>query len=76
MNHADVYIGEQIVFYVFSPALIGGNLANTITYESMIKLWVPFAAIYEMSSNFKTIRIQSNYTLFKLQNKLFCLIGY
>ncbi|XP_017255483.1 protein PIN-LIKES 3 isoform X1 [Daucus carota subsp. sativus] len=30
---------NRIVFYVFSPALIGGNLANTITYESMIKLW-------------------------------------
>ncbi|KAK1388683.1 Auxin efflux carrier [Heracleum sosnowskyi] len=30
---------NKIVFYVFSPALIGGNLANTITYESMIKLW-------------------------------------
>lgn len=28
-----------IVFYVFSPALIGVNLAKTITYDSMIALW-------------------------------------
>lgn len=30
---------NTVVFYVFSPALILGNLANTITYDSMIKLW-------------------------------------
>ncbi|XP_062098733.1 protein PIN-LIKES 3-like isoform X2 [Humulus lupulus] len=28
-----------IVFYVFSPALVGSSLANTITYDSMVKLW-------------------------------------
>ncbi|XP_050379227.1 protein PIN-LIKES 3-like [Argentina anserina] len=39
-------LGEQtrknlntIVFYVFSPALVGVNLAQTITYDNMIKLW-------------------------------------
>ncbi|XP_017243873.1 protein PIN-LIKES 3-like isoform X1 [Daucus carota subsp. sativus] len=30
---------NTIVFYVFSPALITSNLAKTITYESIIKLW-------------------------------------
>ncbi|KAF4365387.1 hypothetical protein G4B88_014937 [Cannabis sativa] len=30
---------NTIVFYVFSPALVGSSLANTITYDSMIKLW-------------------------------------
>ncbi|XP_024174539.1 protein PIN-LIKES 3 isoform X2 [Rosa chinensis] len=30
---------NTVVFYVFSPALIGTNLAQTITYDSMIKLW-------------------------------------
>jgi predicted permease len=29
---------NTIVFYVFSPALVGSSLANTITYDSMIKL--------------------------------------
>lgn len=30
---------NNIVFFVFSPSLIGANLAKTITYESMAKLW-------------------------------------
>lgn len=30
---------NTVVFYVFNPALVGSNLAKTITYESMIKLW-------------------------------------
>ncbi|KAH7849239.1 hypothetical protein Vadar_015042 [Vaccinium darrowii] len=30
---------NNIVFYVFNPALVGSNLAQTITYESMIELW-------------------------------------
>ncbi|KAK1362198.1 putative membrane transport protein [Heracleum sosnowskyi] len=30
---------NTIVFYVFSPALVMSNLAKTITYESIIKLW-------------------------------------
>ncbi|KAK9928521.1 hypothetical protein M0R45_025653 [Rubus argutus] len=30
---------NTVVFYVFSPALVGTNLAQTITYDSMIKLW-------------------------------------
>ncbi|PSR99475.1 Protein PIN-LIKES like [Actinidia chinensis var. chinensis] len=30
---------NNIVFFVFNPALVGSNLAKTITYESMIKLW-------------------------------------
>ncbi|KAL1815864.1 hypothetical protein ACET3Z_018438 [Daucus carota] len=30
---------NTIVFYVCNPALITGNLAKTITYDSMVKLW-------------------------------------
>ncbi|CAL5383272.1 unnamed protein product [Camellia sinensis] len=30
---------KNIVFFVFNPALVGSNLAKTITYESLIKLW-------------------------------------
>ncbi|XP_030503393.2 protein PIN-LIKES 3 [Cannabis sativa] len=30
---------NTIVFYVFNPALVGSSLANTVTYDSMIKLW-------------------------------------
>ncbi|OAY57706.1 protein PIN-LIKES 3 [Manihot esculenta] len=34
---------NQVVFYVFNPALVGSNLANTITIESMGLLWfMPF----------------------------------
>ncbi|KAK9928512.1 hypothetical protein M0R45_025644 [Rubus argutus] len=30
---------NSVAFYVFSPALVGSILAQTITYHSMIKLW-------------------------------------
>ncbi|XP_043713491.1 protein PIN-LIKES 3-like isoform X1 [Telopea speciosissima] len=30
---------NRVVFFVFNPALVSSNLAKTITYESMIKLW-------------------------------------
>ncbi|XP_048332412.2 protein PIN-LIKES 3 isoform X2 [Ziziphus jujuba] len=30
---------NTIVFYVFNPALVSSNLAKTITYDSMVKLW-------------------------------------
>ncbi|KAM5574028.1 protein PIN-LIKES 3 [Rosa sericea] len=30
---------NTVVFYVFSPALVGTNVAQTITYDGMIKLW-------------------------------------
>lgn len=30
---------NNIVFFVFSPALVASSLAKTITYESVIKLW-------------------------------------
>ncbi|XP_059636423.1 protein PIN-LIKES 1-like isoform X2 [Cornus florida] len=34
---------NNIVFFVFNPALVSSNLAKTITYESMVKLWfMPF----------------------------------
>ncbi|KAF8406753.1 hypothetical protein HHK36_008845 [Tetracentron sinense] len=34
---------NRVVFFVFSPALISTNLARTITFESMLKLWfMPF----------------------------------
>lgn len=36
---------DQLVFYVFNPALIGSNLAETITYQSLISLWVPYDSI-------------------------------
>ncbi|KAJ0085959.1 hypothetical protein Patl1_09326 [Pistacia atlantica] len=30
---------NNVVFYVFNPALVSSSLAGTITYESMVKLW-------------------------------------
>ncbi|KAI3798691.1 hypothetical protein L1987_33969 [Smallanthus sonchifolius] len=33
---------NEIVFFVFNPALIGSNLAGTITYESIISMQVFF----------------------------------
>ncbi|VVB05204.1 unnamed protein product [Arabis nemorensis] len=30
---------NNIVFYVFSPSLIGGRLANRVTYEGLVKMW-------------------------------------
>ncbi|XP_042493588.1 protein PIN-LIKES 3-like isoform X1 [Macadamia integrifolia] len=30
---------NRVVFFVFNPALVSSNLAKTITYESMRKLW-------------------------------------
>ncbi|OVA00699.1 Auxin efflux carrier [Macleaya cordata] len=30
---------NNVVFYIFNPALIAGNLAKTITFDSMVKLW-------------------------------------
>ncbi|CAJ1942145.1 unnamed protein product [Sphenostylis stenocarpa] len=32
-------IVNQLVFYVFNPSLVGSNLAKTITFESVVKLW-------------------------------------
>lgn len=36
--NARKYLNE-IVFYVFNPALVGGNLAKTVTIESFLTLW-------------------------------------
>ncbi|GLT35301.1 hypothetical protein SLA2020_097680 [Shorea laevis] len=34
---------NRVVFYVFNPALVATNLSNTITSDSMLKLWfMPF----------------------------------
>ncbi|KAF5740990.1 putative Auxin efflux carrier family protein [Tripterygium wilfordii] len=34
---------NNLVFYIYNPALVASNLAKTITYDSMIKLWfMPF----------------------------------
>ncbi|KAH6821332.1 Auxin efflux carrier family protein [Perilla frutescens var. hirtella] len=34
---------NNIIFYVFNPALVSSNLAKTITVESMVELWfMPF----------------------------------
>ncbi|RDY09086.1 Protein PIN-LIKES 3, partial [Mucuna pruriens] len=30
---------NQLVFYVFNPPLVGSNLADTITFEKVVKLW-------------------------------------
>ncbi|KAM1844430.1 hypothetical protein ACFX13_018838 [Malus domestica] len=30
---------NTVVFYVFGPALVGSNVAQTITYQSMVKMW-------------------------------------
>ncbi|KAJ4963422.1 hypothetical protein NE237_023361 [Protea cynaroides] len=30
---------NRVVFFVFNPALVASNLAKTLTYESMVKLW-------------------------------------
>ncbi|XP_033129831.1 protein PIN-LIKES 1 isoform X3 [Brassica rapa] len=30
---------NNIVFYVFSPSLVASSLAETITYESLVKMW-------------------------------------
>ncbi|XP_020203338.1 protein PIN-LIKES 3 [Cajanus cajan] len=30
---------NQLVFYVFNPSLVGSNLAKTITFDSVVKLW-------------------------------------
>ncbi|CAN6545588.1 unnamed protein product [Malus baccata var. baccata] len=32
-------MNEQVVFYVFGPALVSSNVAQTITYQSMVKMW-------------------------------------
>ncbi|XP_022975359.1 protein PIN-LIKES 3-like [Cucurbita maxima] len=34
---------NEVTFYVFNPALVSSNLAETITYHSMVKMWfMPF----------------------------------
>ncbi|XP_011099968.1 protein PIN-LIKES 1 isoform X2 [Sesamum indicum] len=34
---------NNIIFFVFNPALVSSNLAKEITYESMVKMWfMPF----------------------------------
>ncbi|CAH8363930.1 unnamed protein product [Eruca vesicaria subsp. sativa] len=30
---------NDIVFYVFNPALVGSRLADSVTYESLVKMW-------------------------------------
>ncbi|KAI3465492.1 hypothetical protein Pfo_022155 [Paulownia fortunei] len=38
---------NNITFFVFNPALVSSNLAKTITYESMVKLWfMPFNILF------------------------------
>ncbi|KAK9928514.1 hypothetical protein M0R45_025646 [Rubus argutus] len=52
---------NTIVFYVFTPAMIAANLAETITYDSMIKLWfmpVNMLLIYIVGSIFGWILIK------------------
>ncbi|GMH06625.1 hypothetical protein Nepgr_008465 [Nepenthes gracilis] len=48
-DHVDI-LGESarkhlnnVVFFVFNPALVGSNLSNTVTFENFMKLWfMPF----------------------------------
>ncbi|KAL5563815.1 hypothetical protein UlMin_033562 [Ulmus minor] len=35
------HLNTIIVFYVFNPVLVSSNISRTITYQSMVKLWVP-----------------------------------
>ncbi|KAM7252962.1 hypothetical protein ACFE04_025580 [Oxalis oulophora] len=38
---------NNVVFYVFNPALVSSNLAGTVTYESFSKLWfMPFNILF------------------------------
>ncbi|KAL3618406.1 hypothetical protein CASFOL_038727 [Castilleja foliolosa] len=38
---------NNVTFYVFNPALVSSNLAKTITYDSMVKLWfMPFNILF------------------------------
>lgn len=38
---------NNIIFYVFNPALVSSNLAKTITVESMVELWfMPFNILF------------------------------
>ncbi|KAK4484014.1 hypothetical protein RD792_011227 [Penstemon davidsonii] len=38
---------NNIAFFVFNPALVSSNLAKTITYQSMAKLWfMPFNILF------------------------------
>ncbi|KAH9771905.1 protein PIN-LIKES 3 [Citrus sinensis] len=39
LGHSVTHSLNNLVFYVFNPALIGSNLAETITYQSLISLW-------------------------------------
>ncbi|KDP36734.1 hypothetical protein JCGZ_08025 [Jatropha curcas] len=45
LDRVDILKGDarkhvnNVVFYVFSPALVGTKLAETITYESIVKMW-------------------------------------
>ncbi|KAL6571978.1 hypothetical protein OROMI_012936 [Orobanche minor] len=40
-------IAKMITFFVFNPALIFSNLAKTMTYDSMVKLWfMPFNILF------------------------------
>ncbi|XVE68663.1 hypothetical protein DITRI_Ditri09bG0086900 [Diplodiscus trichospermus] len=36
---SSLFCNKQIVFYVFAPALVSSNLAQTITFESFVTLW-------------------------------------
>lgn len=37
---------EQVTFFVFNPAFVYTNLSKTITFESMVMLWVSFNPVY------------------------------
>ncbi|KAG7647052.1 Membrane transport protein [Arabidopsis thaliana x Arabidopsis arenosa] len=39
LNHDARKQLNNIVFYVFSPSLVASSLSETITYESMVKMW-------------------------------------
>ena len=36
---------EQLVFYIFYPALVASNLADTVTASSLATMWVQFCSL-------------------------------
>ncbi|GFQ00260.1 cyclin-dependent kinase b2-2 [Phtheirospermum japonicum] len=53
LDHVSILVEDarkhlnNITFYVLNPALVSSNLAKTITYDSMVKMWfMPFNILF------------------------------
>ncbi|GER39288.1 auxin efflux carrier family protein [Striga asiatica] len=53
LDHVSILVQDarkhlnNITFFVFNPALVSSNLAKTITYDSMVKMWfMPFNILF------------------------------